>query len=81
MPHVFDHAGELSIVRCLTALTIYSMLTAFGGSTWYLLGLAMTRSISYGMHTSRPVELSSDLDGEDKTQMNRVFWTLYILDT
>jgi hypothetical protein len=72
MPRVFDHTADIAVVRCLTVLTIYSLYTPHGGSAWHLLGLAMTRSISCGMHTSR----ASDLDAA-----SRAFWTLYILDT
>jgi hypothetical protein len=30
IPRVFDNADEFTIVKCLTALTIYSMYTTFG---------------------------------------------------
>lgn len=76
---VFDLANDTSIVRCLTALTIYSMFTTFGGSTWHLLGLTMTRCVSSGMHTSRMSDLNSD--EEEKRRRCRTFWTLYVLDT
>jgi hypothetical protein len=79
MPRVFDQAGDLAVVQCLTALTIYSFYTAHGGSSWHLLGLAMTRCISSGMHTSRASNWESDSDA--KRQNSRAFWTLYILDT
>jgi hypothetical protein len=73
---VFDHANDLSVVKCLTALTIHSLFTTFGGSTWHLLGLAMTRCIASGLHTSRGSDPSSDHEEKQRT-----FWTLYILDT
>jgi hypothetical protein len=73
---VFDHANDLSVVKCLTALTIHSLFTTFGGSTWHLLGLAMTRCIASGMHTSRVSDSSSDHEEKQRT-----FWTLYVLDT
>jgi hypothetical protein len=72
IPRIFDHTADIAVVQCLTVLTIYSLYTPHGGSAWHLLGLAMTRSISCGMHTSR----ASDLDAA-----SRAFWTLYILDT
>lgn len=79
MPKVLDHARSLSAIQCLTALTIYSMYTTLGGSTWHLLGLTMTRCISAGMHTSR----FSDRGSQDATQRenNRLLWALYIIDT
>lgn len=79
LPSVFDLANDVSIVRCLTAMTIYSMFTTFGGSTWHLLGLTMTRCVSSGMHTSRMSDLNSE--EEEKRGRCRTFWTLYVLDT
>jgi hypothetical protein len=79
LSRVFDHANDISIVRCLTALTIYSMYTTFGGSTWHLLGLTMTRCVASGMHTSRISDPNSD--EEEKQKNCRTFWTLYVLDT
>jgi hypothetical protein len=79
MPRVFDHAGDLAVVQCLTVFTIYSLFTALGGSAWHLLGLAMTRCISSGMHTARASD--SDSDSDVRKQNNRAFWTLYMLDT
>jgi hypothetical protein len=71
MSRVLEHSEELLIVRCLTALTIVSLITPLGGSTWHLLGLAMTRSVSYGIHTARAGDLDSE--DEEKVQMDRVF--------
>lgn len=79
MSRVFDECRDLAVVQCLTALSIYSLHTTYGGSSWHLLGLAMTRCISSGMHTSRVSDMDSDSDVKRKT--SRVFWTLYILDT
>ncbi|KAJ4287782.1 hypothetical protein N0V90_012486 [Kalmusia sp. IMI 367209] len=79
MPKVLDYAGKLSAIRCLTALTIFSVYTTFGGSTWHLLGLTMTRSISAGMHTTRFSDGGSQ-NGEQRA-CSRLLWTLYILDT
>lgn len=79
MQKIMNDAGQLSFVRCLTALTIFSMYTTFGGSTWHLLGLTTTRCISAGMHTSR---LSNPQSGNyEQRQSNRLLWTLYIIDT
>jgi hypothetical protein len=79
LPRVFDNANDISIVRCLTALTIYSMFTTLGGSTWHLLGLTMSRCVASGMHTSRISDPSSD--DEEKRKRFMTFWTLYVLDT
>lgn len=79
MSRVLDHATDLSVIRCLTALTVYSLYTSFGGSTWHLLGLAMTRCISSGYHTTRASDPRSE--DEEKRHNSRAFWALYILDT
>ncbi|EOA81785.1 hypothetical protein ACJQWK_05186 [Exserohilum turcicum] len=79
MSRVFDQSGDLAVVQCLATLSIYSLYTTYGGSSWHLLGLAMTRCISSGMHTSRVSDVN--LDGHVKRKTSRVFWTLYILDT
>jgi hypothetical protein len=78
MPRILDYAGKLSSIHCLTALVIFSMYSTFGGSTWHLLGLTMTRCISAGLHTLR----FSDHRSEDNEQRagSRLLWTLYILD-
>jgi hypothetical protein len=78
IPRVFDNADEFTIVKCLTALTIYSMYTTFGGSTWHLLGFTMTRCVASGMHTSRVTDAGPD----DKNKQGcPIFWSLYTLDT
>jgi hypothetical protein len=78
MPKILDYAGKLSSIRCLTALVIFSIYSTFGGSTWHLLGLTMTRCISAGLHTTR----FSDHRSENNEQRagSRLLWTLYILD-
>lgn len=79
LSRVFDHANDLSIIRCLIAVTIHSLFTTYGGSTWHLLGLTMTRCVASGMHTSRVSDPNSD--DEEKRKKCRAFWTLYVLDT
>jgi hypothetical protein len=79
MASVFDSSDQISIVRCLMALTIHSLFTSLGGSTWHLLGLSMTRCISAGMHTTRIPDPHPDNKARD--QRSRALWTFYILDT
>lgn len=79
LPLVFDNANDLAMVHCLTALTIHSLFTTLGGSTWHLLGFAMTRCIATGMHSMRVSDPNSD--SQEKAQSNRAFWALFILDT
>ncbi|KAJ4354125.1 uncharacterized protein N0V89_005858 [Didymosphaeria variabile] len=79
MPKILDHAGNLSAIRSLIALVIFSMYTTFGGSTWHLLGLAMTRCISAGLHTIRLSDHRSQ--NNEQRAGSSLLWTLYILDT
>lgn len=76
---VFECSDQMSILRCLMALTIHSLYTSLGGSTWHLLGLSITRCISAGIHTTRISDPHSDSKAND--QRSRALWTLYILDT
>ncbi len=78
MSRVFTSANNLEMVQCLVGIAVYSLFSAFGGPTWHLLGLAMTRCLSAGMHHIRVSDPQSD-DG-DKKGCSRVFWCLYILD-
>ncbi|KAH7346922.1 hypothetical protein BKA66DRAFT_321220 [Pyrenochaeta sp. MPI-SDFR-AT-0127] len=77
--HVFDCSNDFAMVVCLAALTIHSEFTQAGGSTWHLLGIAMTRCIALGMHTTKVSDLYSD-DSELRKNA-RAFWALYLLDT
>lgn len=79
MSQVLDRSRPLSVIHCLAALTIYSLYTSLGGSTWHLLGLTLTRCVSAGMHTSCLSDAHSE--SEEQCQGNRTLWTLYVLDT
>lgn len=79
MPKVLDLRGSLPALRCLVALIILSIFTTFGGSTWHLVGLAMTRCISAGLHTFRSLNNQTQDDAQD--DRSRLMWTLYIIDT
>ncbi|KAF2008402.1 hypothetical protein BU24DRAFT_360439 [Aaosphaeria arxii CBS 175.79] len=79
MTNVFDNATDLTMGQCLTALTIASLFTTHGGSTWHLLGLAMMRCISSGWHTARGPTFNSH--DEDSRRKSRLLWSLYSLDT
>lgn len=79
MSKTLDYAWKLPAIRCLTALVIYLIYTTFGGSTWHLLGLTMTRCISAGLHTIRFSDHRSQND--EQRASSRLLWTLYIIDT
>jgi hypothetical protein len=71
---VLETSDELVTVQCLIALTICSLFSDRAGSTWHLLGLAMTRGIACGLHISKPSQAS-------QPEHARAFWTLFLLDT
>lgn len=78
MPRAFSQSSDGEVAQCLTAMAIFSLYSCFGGSAWHLLGLAVTRCISAGMHTARAS--SPGHDDPTKKHNSRVFWTLYTLD-
>ncbi|KAK6864816.1 hypothetical protein PG995_001344 [Apiospora arundinis] len=79
IPRVDEFPGELETVQCLIAIALFSLFTSFGGSTWHLLGLALSRCVSAGMHHIRVSDAQSD--DEEKRGCSRAFWCLYVLDT
>jgi hypothetical protein len=78
MLRVIARDNELETVQCFIALTVHSMQNDFGGSAWHLLGLAVTRCLAAGMHSSRQSDPTSG-NMEEKNN-SRAFWTLYYLD-
>ncbi|KAK8088764.1 hypothetical protein PG997_003725 [Apiospora hydei] len=79
IPRVDESSGELETVQCLIAIALFSLFTSFGGSTWHLLGLALSRCVSAGMHHIRVSDAQSD--DEEKRGCSRAFWCLYVFDT
>ncbi|KAK8125399.1 uncharacterized protein PG998_001158 [Apiospora kogelbergensis] len=79
IPRVDGSSRELETVQCLIAIAVFSLFTSFGGSTWHLLGLALSRCVSAGMHHIRVSDAQSD--DEEKRGSSRAFWCLYVLDT
>lgn len=78
VPRVLSETDNTTIVRCLIALTIFSILSPLGGSTWHLMGLALARTMSAGMHTVGVSDCSAS--EKEKQESGRLFWSLYILD-
>lgn len=78
VPRVLSESDNAATVRCLIALTIYSTLSPLGGSTWHLMGLALARTMSAGMHTAGVSDCSTS--EKEKRESGRLFWSLYILD-
>lgn len=78
LPRILQSGNYLSLVHCLLLLIVYSLLSPNGGSSWHLLGLAMKRSIAFGLHKDQ--EGDSPLPVEIITKRMYLFWTLYMLD-
>lgn len=78
LPRILQSGNYLSLVHCLLLLIVYSMLSPNGGSSWHLLGLAMKRSIAFGLHKDQ--EGDSPLPVEIITKRRYLFWTLYMFD-
>jgi hypothetical protein len=78
VPRILRESDNTTIVRCLIALTIFSTLSPLGGSTWHLMGLALARTMSAGMHTAGVSDCSAS--EKEKQESGRLFWSLYILD-
>jgi hypothetical protein len=78
LPQVLSESDNSAIVRCLIVLTIYSTLSPLGGSTWHLIGLALARTMSAGMHTVGVSDCRAS--DKEKQECGRLFWSLYVLD-
>ena len=76
--YVLDVGDDLATVHCLIALTICSLFLDKAGSTWHLLGLAMTRGVACGMHTAKELRPETQAN---PTEHARTFWALFLLDT
>lgn len=78
MSRILSGSDNASIVRSLIALAIFSIYSTLGGSTWHLIGLALARSMSSGMHTFGVSDLYAT--ETEKRENGRLFWSLYVLD-
>lgn len=66
---------DLSAVRALLSLALYTMFATTGPSVWHVLGTTLRLATSLGLHKARP---ASSLVEEEMTK--RAFWSLYNLD-
>ncbi|KAL4794280.1 fungal-specific transcription factor domain-containing protein [Aspergillus venezuelensis] len=67
---------SLEMVQLLLLLTLYSMFTTSGGSTWHFIGLTLQTCVKLGLHQDSR-RLFHDTRGEQKMT---AFWSTYILD-
>ena len=70
--------GPLSTIRSILYMTICSLYSSDAGLTWHLIGIAMSKAISLGLHEAPTSENSprSDRDKESK----RLFQVLCLVD-
>lgn len=73
LPKLTAEASDKEMVRCMALVALVSLQFCRESSSMYLLGLAMTRAISTGMHRG-------NADMTDETRGSPLFWTLYVLD-
>ncbi|KAF7588958.1 hypothetical protein BBP40_004960 [Aspergillus hancockii] len=66
---------DLSALRALLSLALYTMFATNGPSVWHVLGSALRLATSLGLHKSRHV---SNVVEEELAK--RAFWSLYNLD-
>ncbi|KAI9925289.1 hypothetical protein ASPWEDRAFT_176884 [Aspergillus wentii DTO 134E9] len=66
---------DLSAVKALLSLALYTMFATTGPSVWHVLGTAMRLATSLGLHKARPM---ASLAEEEMSK--RAFWSLYNLD-
>ncbi|PIG82232.1 C6 transcription factor [Aspergillus arachidicola] len=66
---------DLSAVRALLSLALWTMFSTNGPSVWHVLGSALRLATSLGLHKSR--NASSVVEDE---MSKRAFWSLYNLD-
>lgn len=65
---------NLECLNTVLLLSLFSLYSPYGGSTYHLVGIAIQICISIGLHQRTPL-----IDG-DATPRNVSFWSSYILD-
>ncbi|KAL3455889.1 fungal-specific transcription factor domain-containing protein [Aspergillus heterothallicus] len=69
------HNEDLTALRALLSLALYTMFASSGPSVWHVLGTALRLATSLGVHKARqPTTLVDD------EMSKRAFWSLYNLD-
>ncbi|KAI0151407.1 fungal-specific transcription factor domain-containing protein [Pestalotiopsis sp. NC0098] len=69
---------ESNLVSCILILTLFSMYSPSGGSSWHLAGLAMRKCVSQGWH--RQPDGNTQLTEDDLVVRKRLFWSAYMID-
>lgn len=71
--------SALVVLRCLTSACLCALHSTSGGSFWQLLGITISKAISFGLHR---LERSThhEVSAPDFKEKQRLFWVLFILD-
>lgn len=78
LPVIMETCDSIMSIHCMLLLVHYSMLSSSGGSTWYLLGLAMNKSILLRLH--KEPNPDSGVSAEEISRRRNLFWGLYTVD-
>lgn len=76
LSRVLTTADDVTAIQCLVLQTLLSLYYPCAGSTWHLLGLALSKAVSAGLHRST----SATTEGEEAANAATIFWLLYVLD-
>lgn len=68
--------SDIDQLKCLVAQAILAMYYPSASSAWHLIGLAVTKAISGGLHH----RTDSENDDSDTDTQVELFWSIYILD-
>ncbi|KAI9373030.1 fungal-specific transcription factor domain-containing protein [Aspergillus egyptiacus] len=69
------HNEDITALRSLLSLALYTLFATTGPSIWHVLGTALRLATSLGLHKAR--QPTSTIDDE---MAKRAFWSLYNLD-
>ncbi|KAH7162000.1 hypothetical protein B0J13DRAFT_535033 [Dactylonectria estremocensis] len=78
LPIVLRSQEPLDLLHCMLLLVVFSIFSPAGGSTWHLMGVAMTTCIASGIHKDHALQSRLGVDSIYRT--NWMFWSIYLLD-
>ncbi|KAI1393110.1 fungal-specific transcription factor domain-containing protein [Hypoxylon trugodes] len=78
LPSISKTLGGLVFIHCVLFLAIFSMYSPNGGSTWHLVGLAVKKCISSGLHKEQ--EPQPSISPNAVNYRRALFWSAYLID-
>lgn len=78
LPEIIKSGNRFDILQYMLSLILYSLKTPRGGSTWHLIGLAVNKAISFGLHND--LDPSNEHHSQTLSILRNIFWSLYVLD-